>query len=67
MTDFDEGNTTDLVDLRGNTRIISFADLRANHIEQIGGDVRIFDGAGNAMVLKNVLPGALDTADFIFA
>ena len=46
--------------------ITGMADLRANHMTQVGDDVVINDGAGLTITLADVVLADLHKADFIF-
>ncbi|MCE7029018.1 calcium-binding protein, partial [Jiella avicenniae] len=65
ITDFDEFNSFEKIDLSAVTAITSFADLQANHLTQVGANAVITDGA-NTITLNNVLIADLDANDFIF-
>jgi hypothetical protein len=54
------------IDLSAVSTITDFADLSANHLNQIGADTVISDGAGNAVKLSNIAAADLQAADFIF-
>ena len=64
VADFTVG--TDRIDLSAVAAITDFADLTANHVTQVGGDVWIEDGGGDRIVLLGVAAGNLDEADFLF-
>lgn len=55
-----------MIILGGVTAITDFADLRDNHMAQVGADVVIDDGAGLTITLQDVDLGDLGARDFIF-
>ncbi|MCQ0988131.1 calcium-binding protein [Jiella marina] len=65
VTDFEELNDLEKIDLSAVTAITDFADLSANHLTQSGTDAVITDGA-NTITLNNVNIADLDAGDFIF-
>lgn len=66
ITDFvATGLNSDDIDLRGHSRIISFADLAANHMTASGANVIIRAGT-DVITLVNVRLIDLDAGDFIF-
>ncbi|WP_139802354.1 calcium-binding protein [Aurantimonas sp. 22II-16-19i] len=65
ITDFDEFNNAEKINLAGVTSITDFADLAASHITQVSADAIIIDGA-NTITLLNVNLADLDANDFIF-
>lgn len=66
IRDFDALSNAEDIILRGVTAITDFADLRDNHMVQVGADVVIDDGAGLTITLQNVDLGDLGARDFIF-
>lgn len=66
IKDFDAGNALEKIDLSNVSAITDFADLSANHLTQIGGNVLIDTGAGNSILLEGVALAGLDGTDFIF-
>ncbi|MCQ0988853.1 calcium-binding protein [Jiella marina] len=65
ITDFEELNNFEKIDLSAVTAITDFADLAANHLTQSGANAVITDGA-NTITLNNVNIADLDANDFIF-
>ncbi|MEM8577768.1 MAG: calcium-binding protein [Pseudomonadota bacterium] len=65
ITDFDATNDLERIDLSAVAGITDFADLAANHMAQVGGNVVITEGS-NTITLNNVALADLDAADFIF-
>ncbi|WP_304363775.1 CAP domain-containing protein [Jiella marina] len=65
ITDFEEFNNLEKIDLSAVTAITDFADLAANHLTQLGANAVITDGA-NTITLNNVDIANLDANDFIF-
>ncbi|WP_304363773.1 calcium-binding protein [Jiella marina] len=65
ITDFEELNDFEKIDLSAVTAITDFADLAANHLTQSGANAVITDGA-NTITLNNVNVADLDANDFIF-
>ena len=66
ITDFAATNNAEKIDLVQVTAITGMADLRANHMTQVGDDVVINDGAGLTITLADVVLADLHKADFIF-
>ncbi|OLP58699.1 hypothetical protein BJF93_17915 [Xaviernesmea oryzae] len=67
ITDFKAtGSDHDILDLAGLSSITSFADLKANHMTQVGKDVLIDSLEGDTILLKNVKLAQLDKMDFHF-
>jgi serralysin len=56
----------DRIDLSGVASITNIADLRANHLSEVGGNAVIDDGAGNMLTLQGIAVSALSADDFIF-
>ncbi|MEL6507909.1 MAG: calcium-binding protein, partial [Pseudomonadota bacterium] len=65
ITDFEEFNNAEKIDLSLVTGITNFADLVANHLSMVGGDSVITDG-GSTITLTGVNMADLDASDFIF-
>ncbi|MAU97264.1 MAG: hypothetical protein CMP81_15500 [Fulvimarina sp.] len=65
ITDFDEFNNSERINLAGVTAIVNFTDLQLNHLTQVGANAVITDGA-NTITLLNVNLADLDVNDFIF-
>ncbi|TFF19108.1 protease [Jiella endophytica] len=65
ITDFEEFNNSEKIDLSRVSSIIDFDDLQANHLAQDGADAVITFG-GNTITLNNVNIADLDGNDFIF-
>ncbi|WP_176223198.1 calcium-binding protein [Aurantimonas sp. 22II-16-19i] len=65
ITDFDEFNNSEKINLSAVTNIINFTDLQLNHLTQAGANAVITDGA-NTITLLNVSLNDLDVNDFIF-
>ena len=63
---FEATNTAERIDLSGVGAITDFADLAANHMSQVGGNVVISDGLGNQLTLDSIALNTLDAGDFIF-
>ncbi|MBD3666123.1 CAP domain-containing protein [Sulfitobacter aestuariivivens] len=66
ITDFEELNQYETVDLSGVSAIVNLYDLFHNHLSQVGGNVVIDTGAGNSITLFDVAIGDLDRTDFEF-
>jgi Ca2+-binding RTX toxin-like protein len=66
ITDFNALHRFEDIDLSGVTAIKGFWDLMTNHIDQVGADVIILDGAGLRITLLGVDLADLDKGDFIF-
>jgi len=64
VQDFIDG--TDLIDLSRLKDVRNFNDLEDNHLEKHGNDMWIVARGGDGLILKNVAPGDLDAANFIF-
>lgn len=64
--DFNATNDREDVDLKGVSAITSFDDLSNNHMEQVGADVVIDDGANLTITLLNVSISDLGAQDFMF-
>ena len=65
ITDFDQANAFEAIDLSAVTAITDFADLLANHLSEIDGNAVITDGA-NTITLTGVEAADLVAGDFIF-
>lgn len=66
ITDFvAKGSRSDDIDFSDHSRIVSFADLKANHMTASGTNVLIKSGT-DVITLVNVRLGDLDASDFIF-
>ncbi|ORE90818.1 tandem-95 repeat protein, partial [Aurantimonas sp. 22II-16-19i] len=65
ITDFDEFNQFEKIDLAAVTNITDLADLFANHLTQVGANAVITDGS-NTITIVNANIGDLDANDFIF-
>lgn len=66
ITDFDEHNTFEKIDLSAVSAIVNLSDLMTNHATQVGSHVVIDTGGGNSITLNWVQLGDLDASDFIF-
>ena len=66
IADFASTWNAEKIDLSGVAAITGFTDLSNNHMNQVGSDVVIDDGAGNTITLENVGLGELDAGDFLF-
>ncbi|SLN55212.1 Calcium-dependent protease precursor [Pseudooceanicola marinus] len=67
IADFDALNDLEeIVFQPGTSPITDYDDLRANHMEDLGGSVRIHNGGGNTILLAGVNFADLDEADFAF-
>ena len=55
-----------MLDLSGVTDIVDLADLLANHATDVGADMVIDTGAGNAITLIGVNVSELHNDDFLF-
>ena len=66
ITDFNVANAYEHIDLSGVGAITAFADLLANHADQVGADTVINDGLGNTITLSGVSLSALTADDFVF-
>ncbi|ORE97264.1 calcium-binding protein [Aurantimonas sp. 22II-16-19i] len=64
ITDFDELNNAEKINLAGVTAITDFTDLQLNHLTQVGANAVITDGV-NTITLLNVNLADLDANDFI--
>jgi Ca2+-binding RTX toxin-like protein len=60
------GSARDVLDLAGVASIRGMADLRSNHMTQLGDDVLIKAGAEDWLVLRDVKLGQLSAANFDF-
>ena len=65
ITDFDEFNNSEKINLAAVTNITDFADLTANHLTQVGANAVITDGADTITILSANIAD-LDANDFIF-
>lgn len=66
ITDFvATGAGADDLDFSAHSQIISFADLKANHMRAVGANVEIRSGS-DVLTLVNVRLADLDATDFIF-
>ena len=65
ITDFEELNNFEKIDLSAVTAITDFADLAANHLTQAGANAVITAGA-NTITLNGVAIADLDAGDFVF-
>ncbi len=67
ITDFEALNAAEDIDLSAVSAIVDYADLVANHMSVVGGQVRITVDASNYIVLSNLSTTAdLDPTNFIF-
>lgn len=66
ITDFAVGIRLEKIDLSRVSAVSNQTDLFANHIRQVGSDVRIDVGGGSSITLRNVNQRDLDEFDFIF-
>jgi serralysin len=66
VRDFDEFNAAEDIDMRQALGVTSFADLRANHMVQLGAHVLIGDEAGNSILIHNAQISDLDASNFLF-
>lgn len=66
IKDFEATNPFEKINLNGVAAITDFADLSANHMTQVGGNVVIATGIGNSITLEGVSLADLDASDFIF-
>ena len=66
ITDFDEFDNNEKIDLASVAAIVDFADLVANHMAQNGAHVEITDGVGGMITVQNALVGDMNALDFIF-
>ena len=57
----------DVIDLTAMAEIVDFADLSANHMQQVGSDVLIDDNDGDTITIQNVVLGDLTVSQFAFA
>lgn len=60
------GDATDVIDLSGLTAVTGWADLRANHMAQVGLTVVITGAAGETLTLERVWLPLLSASDFLF-
>jgi len=65
ITDFDQANAFEAIDLSAVSAITDFADLSTNHLSEINGDAVITAGA-NTITLSGVSMASLTADDFIF-
>ncbi len=65
ITDFDARSALEKIDLSGVSDIASFADLKAHHLSQVGGNALI-SASGLTLVLDGVRVTDLDATDFLF-
>ncbi len=65
ISGFDAGVTGEMIDLSALTNIVSWADLQANHLSNVGGNAVITDGV-NTITLQGVNLSALTQDDFLF-
>lgn len=66
ITDFDEFDDLEDIDLSAVSAIVNYADLLANHMNQVGANVVIDDGLGNSITVLNALVTDMNEADFTF-
>lgn len=66
ITDFNVFDALELIDLSAVSSIVSWADLLANHLSDIGADVLIDAGSGDTITLAGLDLGDLASDDFIF-
>ena len=66
ITDFEELNIYEKIDLSGVSAITNMYDLMSNHVTQVGANVVIDTGGGNSITLNGVLLSDLDHSDFVF-
>lgn len=66
IQDFDALANGEDIDLSAVTAIAGFTDLAAHHMQQVGADVLIDDGAGLTILLLNVDESDLGQGDFLF-
>lgn len=66
IADFRPLEAGERIDLRGLAAVTDWADLVANHMSQQAGGVLIAAGAGDALLLGNIVLGALGPGDFLF-
>jgi Ca2+-binding RTX toxin-like protein len=58
------GAESDIIDIRGLSDILSFADLKANHMA-ISGDDTVIRANGTVIVIENTAPADLGKSDFL--
>lgn len=63
---FNATNEAEKIDLSGVSAIVSFADLLANHLDELDDDVVIDDRRDTSIILRGVRTADLDETDFIF-
>ncbi len=67
ITDFEALNAFERINLAGVTAITDYADLVANHLSVVSGQVRITVDANNYIILQNLSTTVdLDAGNFIF-
>ncbi len=66
ITDFEATNDFEKIDLAAVSAITDWADLSANHMVQVGADVRIDGAAGDVLTLAGVSLADLGAEDFLF-
>ncbi|MCF6233601.1 MAG: hypothetical protein L3J36_10980 [Rhodobacteraceae bacterium] len=66
VQDFNATNNKEDIDLKAVSEIAGFKDLKNNHMNQVGNNVEIDDGAGTQIVLIGVDIGDLGKGDFLF-
>ena len=65
ITDFEVSSATERIDLSGVAGIVSFVDLTANHLSELGGNSIITVG-GNTITLEGILNAQLTANEFLF-
>ncbi|WP_430450469.1 calcium-binding protein [Rhodophyticola sp.] len=65
ITDFDDMDGREDIDLTGVSEITNWADLYNNHMTQVGSRVIIEDGSGDFIRVDGVTIAELDPTDFI--
>lgn len=66
IKDFNSNNDLEDINLRKVSAITSFADLRNNHMKQVGADVVIDDHAGTKIIIENTPLAEMNRGDFLF-
>jgi Ca2+-binding RTX toxin-like protein len=66
ITDFNTAGTKEMIDLSDVASITGFQDLKANHLNEVGGNLVIDDQVGNTLTVNGVSIADLEKGDFIF-
>lgn len=66
IVDFQANLKAEKINLAGVSTIVSFADLRNNHLTNVNGTAVIDDGLGNTITLEGLVKADLSADDFLF-